>query len=578
MRRAFTILCLTFLPAAASRLPAQAVRCEEVDPYLVMAARTLPGPDVSGAEAFALFRQTVAATPASGASELAKRIAGLKAGKPVAAEDAGLASCLLRRYLIARYGERMIKDLQEMVAFQTFTAAGKENWNLPEFLRQRQWLERRARDLGLEFKSYDGRVEEITLPGPKPILALLTHGDVEGVEGQRWSSPPFEAKLVNGRIIGRGTEDDKGPIVASLYVMAALRDAGWPLDSTLRLLIANGEESSWEEIPYYLERAPMPDRTIGIDAAYPVTHAQKGYGVLTFRAQGAQSVPEPRTGRWRIARMNGGSGMSVIAERGEALLERTGTAEERAAASGELSRLAAEWAQAHPPAKLAVSREGDLLKLTAEGRGGHSSAPASGHNALGDLTAFLATLDLQMDSWGALAAFTGAAIGTETDGKSLGIAHRDEVMGELTSNLSFVREDQGAPVAQVNIRVPRGITRQEIESRLAERSAAFARRSGATVAAEVTTLGEPHLAPAEGPLVSGLLAVWQEVTGSPGRPIAIGGGTQARLFPGGVDFGPADDMVHYRGHGTDEYLTPEELHRIAELTVAAVWRLAGPHS
>jgi hypothetical protein len=35
-------------------------------------------------------------------------------------------------------------------------------------------------------------------------------------------------------------------------------------------------------------------------------------------------------------------------------------------------------------------------------------------------------------------------------------------------------------------------------------------------------------------------------------------------------------MEHYRGHGTDEYLTVDELHRIAELTVAAFWRLASP--
>ena len=116
----------------------------------------------------------------------------------------------------------------------------------------------------------------------------------------------------------------------------------------------------------------------------------------------------------------------------------------------------------------------------------------------------------------------------------------------------------------------------QIAARLAERSAAFAKRSGAAVATETKLLSEPHLAPADGPLVSGLLAAWQEVTGKPGKPVAIGGGTQARLFPGGVDFGPAEDMVRYRGHGTDEYLTPEELHRIAELTVAAVWRLAGP--
>ena len=569
MRRAVLILCLAL---AGSPLVAQTAGCKE--PYLDSAAQSVSGAEPTGPKAFNDFkRNAIRAAQANGPSGLADRIAGLSSGDPVSAADAGLASCLLRRYLIARYGERMIKDIQAMVAFRTFAVEGQENWNLPEFVKQRQWLERRARDLGLDFKSYDGRMEEITLPGgPKPILALLTHGDVEGVEGQQWSSPPFEAKLVNGRIIGRGTEDDKGPIVASLDVLAAIRDAGWPLNSTVRLLVANGEESSWAEIPYYLERAPKPDRTIGIDAAYPVTHAQKGYGVLTFRAQ---PVAEPRPGKWRVAKMSGGSGMSIIAERGEALLERTGTARERSGAFLELSRLAAQWAQAHPPAKLAVSFEGDLLKLTAEGRGGHSSAPASGHNALGDLTAFLATLDLRMDAWGALAAFAGIAVGTETDGRSLGIAHRDEVMGELTSNLSFLREDQGAPVAQINIRVPRGITTEQIESRLADRSAAFARRTGATVTTEANLLTEPHLAAAEGPLVSGLLEVWREVTGKPGRPIAIGGGTQARLFPGGVDFGPAEDMEHYRGHGTDEYITPEELHRIAELTVAAVWKLAG---
>src|SRR4029077_4282673 len=97
--------------------------------------------------------------------------------------------------------------------------------------------------------------------------------------------------------------------------------------------------------------------------------------------------------------------------------------------------------------------------------------------------------------------------------------------------------------------------------------------SGAAIAATTEIASEPHVAPLDGELVQSLLAVWQEVTGLPGKAIAIGGGTQARLFPGGVDFGPSTDMVHYRGHGTDEYMTPAELERIAELTVSALWRL-----
>jgi dipeptidase D len=562
--RAILFPILTFLAAPA--LPAWADPCAELKPHLEATAGT-------DADFQPYLKSVAASARKAGAGELASRVEALGTkGKPVPAESSGIASCLLRRYVVSRYGDRIVRDLQEMIAFRTFAVEGKDNWNLPEFVRQREWLERKAKELKLPFNSYDGRVEEITLPGPAPILALLTHGDVQDVQGQQWSSPPWEAKIVNGRMIGRGTEDDKGPIVVALYVMAALRDSGWPLASTVRLLVANAEESSWEEIPYYLERAPMPDRTLGLDAAYPVTHAQKGYGILTFRAE---PVAEPRPGKWRVARMSGGSGMSIIPERGEALLEPLGDRTDKAAALDELTRRAAEWVTAHAPAKLTVSREGDLLKVTAEGRGGHSSEPTSGHNALGDLAAFLATLEPRMDSWGALASFVGVAVGTETDGRSLGIQHADPAMGALTSNLSFLLEENGASVARINIRVPRGITKERIEKSLAERAAAFSRQTGATIATETALLSEPHYVPPEGELVGSLLAVWEEVTGTPGRPIAIGGGTQARLFRGGVDFGPASSMQSYRGHGTDEYMTVEELHRVAELTIAAVWRLAG---
>ncbi len=528
--------------------------CQPLDPYVPSTAKD-----------FASFRQQVAASARKARQEdLAKQVDSLPAASQA------VASCLLRRYVVARYGERMVKDLQEMVGFRTFAEEGKENWTAPEFGRQRQWLEKRARELGLAFKSFDGRVEEITLAGPAPILAVLTHGDVQNVEGQQWISPPWEGKIVDGKIIGRGTEDDKGPIVVTLYSMAALRETGWPLGYTLRLLVANAEESSWEDVPYYLERAPMPERTIGVDANYPVTHAQKAFGILTFRSA---AVDKPAAGNWRVAGISGGSGLSIIPERGEARVEWAGDAKEQGGALERLTSLATAWAAAHPPARLTVSRDGDLLKVAAEGRGGHTSEPGSGHGALGDLTAFLASLKPRQDAWGAFTSFVGTAVGRETDGASLGIAHRHEVMGALTSILVTIGEEGGAPVGRVNIRVPRGIEAKDIESRLADRAAAFSKRSGAKVTTESKLFNEPHLVPAEGEVVSGLMEVWEQVTGEPGRPVAIGGGTQARLFKGGVDFGPAWPGLPYRGHGTDEYLTVEELHRIAELTVGALWRL-----
>lgn len=555
------LLAAFLLPAAVSAAPSDTAACRSL-------GRLLP----KSAGGFEEYRKAVAgAVRKAGDKALAGRLDSLVRKAPVPAENMGLAGCLLRGYVVARYGDRMVADLQRLVTFQTEAKEGRPNWDAPEFVRQREWLAAQSKAIGFPFKSYDGRMDEITLAGPAPVLAVLTHGDVQGVENQRWSSPPFAAKLVNGKIIGRGTEDDKGPIVATFYAMAALRDTGWPLSSTIRLLVANGEESSWDEIPYYLARAPMPDMTLGIDAAYPVTHAQKGYGVLAFHGKGAA---EPKPAAWRVMSLSGGSGMSIIAEEGAAVLEPFGeTSGDPKKAQAELTRLADAWSTAHTPARLSVAQQGNLLKLTAAGKGGHSSAPESGHNALGDLTAFLATLDLRQDAWGSLAGFVGTALGTTTDGKGLGIAIHDDIVGDLTTNISFLRDDKGTPVAEINIRAPRGVTQEETAKRISEAAAAYAQRTGGVVEGTVVSLGEAHLAPAEGKLVSTLLSVWEEVTGTPGRPVAIGGGTQARLFKDGVDFGPATDMVHYRGHGTDEYLTVDELHRIAELTVTALWRL-----
>lgn len=565
------LLLLAAIPAGAAAVPPS---CRTVDPYLAAGDGAAADAKAAGPAAFAAFREAIGtAARQAGVKTLAGQLAGLEAGRPVPADSGDLATCLLRHWVRVRYGQRMVDDLRQMVGFRTFAETGKENWQAPEFLRQREWLRGRAEALGFTFKSYDGRMEEITLAGPEPILAMLTHGDVQSVEGQTWSSPPWEGRLLpDGRIVGRGTEDDKGPIVAILYAMAAVRDAGWPLTSTLRLLVANAEESSWQEIPYYLERAPMPDMTFGVDAVYPVTFAQKGWGLLSFHAE-LEQPGEPAPARWRIERVTGGVAPSVIPGEAEALV----AAEPGGAgAEAELQRLAAAWAAAHPPARLTVGRKGDLLAVTAEGRSGHSAWPENAHNALTDLTTFLSTLEPRLDPWGALVSFLGANIGLETDGASMGIAHFDPAMGKLTATLNVMGvNEEGQPFARVNIRPPQGVTAEGVQARVSERVDAFERRTGVELSGEVQIPNLPHVAPVEGKLVSTLLGVWKEVTGQKGEPVAVSGGTQARLFKGGVDFGPALSMEVYRGHGPDEYLTVAELHRIAELTVTAIWRLAG---
>lgn len=583
-------LLLALLPVAAFGQDAAAP--SRLAGHLPAAEKALEARrDRGGPEAFTAFwRALYESALFSGDEGLADALGGVTPSTTIDPLGRRLAGEVLRSYLQARYGEALVADLRTMITFQTYAQEGRENWDLPEFVRQREWLQARAASLGLRFRSVDGRVEEITLPrterGKRPevveSIGLLTHGDVQGVAGQEWSSPPFAAEIVGDRLIGRGSEDDKGPIIAALYSLVALADTDWVRPHDTRLLIANAEESSWDEIAYYLARNPPPTVTLGLDAAYPVTHAQKGYGVVTVRATaGAPGTGGPLAAglpRWRLLQAGGGSGLSIIPERGEAYLLPPGTVSlELSAARAALEEKVAAWVASHPEARLEVGIDWPVLKLTAFGRGGHSSAPESGHNALGDLVAFLASLDLELDPWGSLITFLGRHVGTETDGASLGLRHQHPVLGSLTASLAFLEAVDEVPQARLNTRVPTGLSAVEHDRRVRIKAEAFTKKTGARVTATAELLSEPHLVPTDGALVSSLLAVWQEVTGNPGKPVAIGGGTQARLFPGGVDFGPAEDMVHYRGHGTDEYLTRAELERIAALTTTALLRLqSGP--
>lgn len=71
-------------------------------------------------------------------------------------------------------------------------------------------------------------------------FALISHMDTvaEG-DPASWSSPPFAAEIKEGRIIGRGTADNKAGIACSLYTLALLQDLHL-IDPTRQQVIVAG--------------------------------------------------------------------------------------------------------------------------------------------------------------------------------------------------------------------------------------------------------------------------------------------------------------------------------------------------
>lgn len=79
--------------------------------------------------------------------------------------------------------------------------------------------------------------------GDGPVLLLNGHVDVVPPgDAARWTDPPFEGAVRDGRIRGRGALDMKGPLMAGLFALRALEAVGAPLAGTVRLQSVVGEE------------------------------------------------------------------------------------------------------------------------------------------------------------------------------------------------------------------------------------------------------------------------------------------------------------------------------------------------
>ena len=272
------------------------------------------------------------------------------------------------------------------------------------------------------------------------------------------------------------------------------------------MILGCDEESDWKDMAWYAAHTEMPEMGFSPDASFPLINTEKGMVHLCFRAVNQD------TGI-RVLEMATGNRMNVIPGESTALLE----------GGEELAEKVRAWgAKNSMPVQAEVTAEG--VRVTTTGIPGHSAYPEGRRNAIGMMLLLLKDLGAQ----GPLKTLA-EAVGMEHDGKSLGCACRDDVSGPLTCNMGILRLEDGVWGGTLDMRCP--IT-ADLE---ALKAAAIAHLPGFTV--EDLGTKEPHHVPAEGELVTGLLAAYEEETGLKGEAMSTGGGTYAKVLKQGVAFG-----------------------------------------
>ena len=88
--------------------------------------------------------------------------------------------------------------------------------------------------------------------GNAPSLLMYGHVDVVTAANQKWSHPPFEAKLVDGFIWGRGALDMKSGVAMMLAAILRAKAEGLTARGDVVLAVVSDEEGGGEFGAKYL--------------------------------------------------------------------------------------------------------------------------------------------------------------------------------------------------------------------------------------------------------------------------------------------------------------------------------------
>ncbi|MGE5703521.1 MAG: dipeptidase PepV [Clostridia bacterium] len=421
-----------------------------------------------------------------------------------------------------------------------------------------------CREAGMEIKDVEGYAGHAEFGSGTELIGVLSHVDVVP-EGDGWSVPPYEGRIVDGKLIARGAIDDKGPAMASVFAAKIVKELGLPLNKRVRLIFGTDEETSWRCVDRYFETEEMPSMGFTPDADFPIIYAEKGVTDLfvqqTFAdwtARGAAEVDEPEA---VLHSFHSGLRVNMVPDKAEAaLLLRNGSAQA-------VRDRFAEYLQREE--LVGTAREnGEHLVLTLEGRSAHGSTPEQGLNAGTYLNHFLT--GLKLDARGAaFAAFVETYFHQQHHGESLGIAADDEEIGPLTVNTGvFHYEAEGEIHYLVNIRYPHSAPYDGWEPIFLEKL----KQAGYTLT--VNENRGPLYVDKSHPLITTLQRVWTEQSGQEANLIAIGGATYGRALKVGVAFGPLFPGRPDSAHQRDEHIFVDDLLKATALYAQAIYELA----
>lgn len=367
------------------------------------------------------------------------------------------------------------------------------------------------------------------------LLAVLCHLDVVPAgDLEDWQTPPFEATLKDGWLIGRGVQDDKGPSLAALYAVKSLLDQGVTFTKRIRFIFGTDEETLWRCMNRYNQLEEKADLGFAPDSSFPLTYAEKGLLQVKLHGPG-----------WEDRPLQAGRALNVVPDKatykGERLEELLPVIEQ----SG-------------------VNYTEETGAVTVLGLSKHSKDAAEGVNAIVGLAESLSMIQPHP-----ALLFISDAVGEDATGAALFGEIKDEPSGALSFNIATLSIDEERSEIGIDIRIPVLADKDALVERLTEVAASY------QLQYEEFDYVAPLYVPLDSPLVSTLMEVYQEETGDQTPAMSSGGATFARTMENCVAYGALFPDALQTEHQANERAKLDDLYRAMEIYAETIRRLAG---
>ncbi len=438
--------------------------------------------------------------------------------------------------LIKPYKDEMVETLTEFVSIpsvydeKTKTSVMPFGENVDKALK---FVGKLGEKHGFSVDYCDGYATELTIGKGEKLIGIFAHADVVPATGV-WTEEPFKALFKDGKLIARGSSDDKGPFIAAFFAAKALFDNNLINDYRVRIVVGGNEESGSECLIHYFEKLHKEAPKYGFtpDSSFPLIYGEKY--IADFYPTLKVSIPN-------IKSINGGVVSNAVCDNVKVVMEKDDNF------SNYLK---------NKNIKFEKCDDGVIFI----GKSSHGSMPQFGENAA------LICLKAIGDFYNIKELSNIGENLSDTSGKKFGCYKNSRILQETTFCVGMISFENDLLKITVNYRFGE-------EANLNETVKQFDKFFGTTSSIDEDILNCLIYEP-DSFLVKTLLNAYQEETKDYRKHnLVTGGGTYAKHAPNTIAFGAEFPGVETKMHEPDEFIILDQFYKSSEIYARAIYDL-----